>query len=161
MKKQSLLSPASALLGLAIFALLIGVQVLRPDGESKYVADPEDWICGLGDLRQLTNPAQVDYESLMEATPWMKELRREGIDPQSARGLILRAKAQAEVSRACDVVRREFEHCSVWRSIRRRDGGRIPLRTKEVLEEIVVKKEAPARAPAGAREEIPVAAGGH
>lgn len=160
MKNQRLLSPASALLGLTIFALMVGMQFLRSDAETKYIADPEDWICGLGDLRQLTNPARVDYESLMEATPWMKELRREGIDPQSARGLILRAKAQAEVSRACDVVRRELEHCSVWRSIRRRDGGRIPLRTKEVLEEIAVKKEAPARAPPALQEGVPVAAGG-
>lgn len=157
---RSLPRRGAVLLFVAFGILGTGLHFLRHEEDpGPYVVDPADWICGLGDPRQLTDPARVDYDDLMEATPQMRELHRDGVDPESARGLILRSKAQAEVKRACEVVRRRFEHCSVWREIRRRDGGAIPERTKECLAEI--DRPAPTPEPtARAAAEGSVARGG-
>ena len=129
----------SALLLLVLLAVLgLGIRLAADDEEDPgvYIVDVSDWICGLGDPRQLTHPARVEYDRLMDATPEMQELRREGIDPDSARGVILRTRAQAEVKRACTVVRQRLGHCSMWKEIRRRDGKPIPDRTLETLKEV-------------------------
>ncbi len=105
-----------------------------PAGE--WIASSSDNICGLRDLGQLSNPARVDHPRLLKATPELKRLRDEKIDPNSPEGIQLREKAVDRVRAACEQVRRREGNCSVWRAIRNRDGRQVPDLTGRVLGEI-------------------------
>jgi len=87
-----------------------------------YVVNKSDNICGLDQPRQLTNPAKVDYQALLDATPEAKKIKDDKIDPESSEGITLMTKARARVLKACESVRASQGHCSVWKVIRRRDG---------------------------------------
>lgn len=90
-----------------------------------YRVDKDDNICGLDEPRQLTNPAKVDYEDLLDATPQIKKMKKEQIDPESAEGIQLRNAAAALVRKKCERVRANQRHCSVWKEIERRDGKSV------------------------------------
>ena len=49
-----------------------------------YVVNKSDNICGLDQPRQLTNPAVVDYDTLLAATPEAKKIAKDKIDPKSS-----------------------------------------------------------------------------
>ena len=56
--------------------------------EQAAVAFGRDWllrtsdnVCGLRDANQLTNPAVIDFDSALAATPEMKKIESQGIDP--------------------------------------------------------------------------------
>ena len=98
-----------------------------------WIADRADCICGLDDPRLLSNPAVVDYGRCLYATTEMKRMREENIDPQSPRGIQLAAQAADRVRGAAESVRSQFGHCSVWKTIRHRDGRAVPDRTADVL----------------------------
>ncbi|MDG1986289.1 MAG: hypothetical protein P8M11_17180 [Planctomycetota bacterium] len=94
----------------------------RDDGRgTPYHVNKVDNICGLDEPRQLTNPAAVDYAALLGATPEMKKIAKEKIDPTSSEGITLTAQARSKVLSACESVRQSGGHCSVWKTIRRRD----------------------------------------
>jgi hypothetical protein len=108
------------------------VQFLQVAG-SGWICNRADNICGLDDARMLSNPAKVDYDRLMRATPEMKKVRAEGIDPDSVKGIQLRQAAVDRVRRACDAEQQARGHCSVWKAISHRDGRVIPDITDAVL----------------------------
>ena len=91
-----------------------------------WIAKQTDNICGLRETSQLSNPAKVDFEACVDATPEMRKVRDQGIDPSSPEGIQLRAAAVNRVTRACESVRSSNGHCSVWKEIRHRDGRSIP-----------------------------------
>ncbi|MEL6716517.1 MAG: hypothetical protein AAFP86_22240, partial [Planctomycetota bacterium] len=96
------------------------------DGKgTPYVVNKSDNICGLDQPRQLTNPAVVDYDALVAATPEAKKIKKDKIDPKSSEGITLMTKARARVLKACEAVRASGGHCSVWKSISRRDGKAV------------------------------------
>lgn len=96
------------------------------DGKgTPYVVNKSDNICGLDQPRQLTNPAVVDYDALLAATPEAKKIKKDKIDPKSSEGITLMTKARARVLKACEAVRASGGHCSVWKSISRRDGKAV------------------------------------
>lgn len=101
-----------------------------------YKVDKDDTICGLSEPRQLTNPAKVDYQALMDETGEIKELKRNKIDPSSAKGIELTTKARTKVRDACEVVRTNKSHCSIWKKISRRDRVAIADVTDAVKVEI-------------------------
>ncbi|MEM1447744.1 MAG: hypothetical protein AAF957_04305 [Planctomycetota bacterium] len=86
-----------------------------------YIVNKSDNICGLDQPRQLTNPAVVDYDALLAATPESKKIKKDKIDPKSSEGITLMTKARAKVLKACESVRQSGGHCSVWKAIKRRD----------------------------------------
>ena len=92
----------------------------------------ENSVCGVSTARQITNPAKVDYEKLMSATSEMKELEREGIKRDSARGQTLVIKARDKVRRASKAVMDEKGHCSVWKKIRHKKGRTVADITSSV-----------------------------
>ena len=100
----------------------------------EWIADEEDNICGISDLKKVTNPAKVSYDRLLDATPQMQELKRKGIDSDSAEGKALRKGAKTLITKTCELVRAARGHCSVWRSIGNKDGRSIPDITDEVIE---------------------------
>ena len=99
------------------------VLTLADDGRgTPYVVSKADNICGLDEPRQITSPAKVDYDALLEDTAEVRELRRNGIDPNSSKGITLMTKARSRVLKACETVRTESGYDSVWKAISRRDG---------------------------------------
>ena len=112
-------------------------SVAFDDGRgTDYVVVKTDNICGLEDPRQLTRPARVDHAKLIALTPQMQLMKREKINPNSARGIHLRTEAAKVVSRACEKVRGQKQFCSVWKKIRRRDGKKIADITALVKREL-------------------------
>lgn len=107
----------TTLLLLTGLALALPVQAL-----AGWVAKSQDNICGLSDARMISSPAKVQFDSLMKKTPEMKRLESQGIDPNSAEGIQLRQAARLKVTRACEQVRVQEGHCSVWRAIRHTGG---------------------------------------
>ncbi len=100
--------------------------------DSDWIVEEADNICGLSDPRALSEPAKVDYGQVWDATPEIKKLKRDGIDPQSPAGISLQQKATDRIREACDDVREAEGHCSVWKKIRHKDGRKIADITKEV-----------------------------
>ncbi len=86
-----------------------------------YIVNKSDNICGLDEPRQLTNPAVVDYGALLAATPEAKKIKKNKIDPASSEGITLMMKGRSRVLKACESVRQSGSHCSVWKSIKRRN----------------------------------------
>ena len=92
-----------------------------------------DNICGLSILRQVNDPARLDYKRVLEATPEMKDLVRRGIKPNSAEGQILHQRAVDRVRRASSLVMQRKDHCSIWKRISHRDARKVRDRTSEVI----------------------------
>lgn len=99
-----------------------------------WIAQESDNICGISDLKKVTNPAKVDYDHLLEETPQIKEMKRRDIDPESTEGKALRKGAQTLITKSSEVVRKEKGHCSVWKAIANKDHREIPDVTQDVLE---------------------------
>ena len=106
--------------------------LLAATHSSDWIADSDDHICGLSSLRALSYPAKVNYSKLWDATPEIKRMIREGIDPDSAEGIQLQQDATDRILKACKSVSDDQDHCSVWKAISHEDGRKIPDITKKV-----------------------------
>jgi len=87
-----------------------------------WIAKPADNICGLRDPNQLSSPALVDFRVCLDATPEVRRMREQNIDPASPKGIQLHSEAVNRVTAACEAVRMANGHCSVWKEIRHKDG---------------------------------------
>lgn len=132
-------------LGLSVFASVAGpaAALVQPascvaqatcECDGTWIADRTENICGLDDPKMLSNPAKVDYDTLLKATAEWKKMKDEKIDPNSAEGIQLRQKAAERVRDACEKSRSAKGYCSVWKSIRHADGRSIPDITDAVKE---------------------------
>jgi len=99
---------------------------------SDWVVKAADHICGVSAARQISNPAKVSYETLMDATPEMKEMKRRGIDKDSARGQTLVSAASDRIQTAANTVMGEKGHCSVWKTISHKKGQTVTDITEAV-----------------------------
>jgi hypothetical protein len=91
-----------------------------------WICDRSDNICGLDDPRMLSKPCKVDYDALLKATPEMKKIVNDKIDPNSSEGINLRQKAVDRIRDKAEAVRTANGYCSVWKAIRHQDGRNIP-----------------------------------
>jgi len=110
-----------------------------PDDDGRgtpYKVDRADNVCGLDEPRALTNPAKVDFQALIEATPEVAQIKKKKIDRDSAEGIRLLTEARTRVLRACETVRGTSGHCSVWKQITRRDGKAVDDITDQVRQEL-------------------------
>jgi len=103
---------------------------------SDWIARTTDNICGLSNLNQLSNPAEVDFAACLAVTPQMKKMRDEKIDPSSPDGIRLHTEAVNRVKDACEKVRVANGYCSVWKEIRHKDRRAIPSVTDKVKAEL-------------------------
>ena len=103
---------------------------------ARWVCKKADHVCGLDDARILSNPAKLDYQTALDATPSMKELKRKGIDPNSPEGIQLRTKGQDELKKAAKSVMESYGHCSVWKKIRNTDGRSVSSITQQVKDKL-------------------------
>jgi hypothetical protein len=91
-----------------------------------WICDRSDNICGLDDPRMLSKPCKVDYEALLKATPEMKKIVNDKIDPNSSEGINLRQKAVDRIRDKAEAIRSANGYCSVWKTIKHKDGRTIP-----------------------------------
>jgi len=91
-----------------------------------WIVDRADNVCGLDDAKMLSKPAKIDYDALLKATPEMKKIKDDKIDPNSPQGIQLRQAAATRVQTAADKVRSADGYCSVWKAIRHQDGRAVP-----------------------------------
>ncbi len=91
-----------------------------------WICDRTDNICGLDDPKMLSKPCKVDYDALLKATPEMKKIVNDKIDPNSSEGIQLRQKAVDRIRDKADAIRQAQGYCSCWKTIRHADGRTIP-----------------------------------
>ena len=103
-----------------------------PASGVRWIADEEDNICGIRDLRKVSNPAQVDYDDLWDATPQIQTMKQKRIDPESTEGKALRNQARTLITKTCELVRQARGHCGIWKVIRNEDGRIVPDVTDQV-----------------------------
>jgi len=97
----------------------------RSELQQTWICDRSDNICGLDDPRMLSKPAKVDYDALLKATPEMKKIHDDKIDPNSSEGIQLRQRAVDRIREKADAVRQAQGYCSVWKAIRHQDARTI------------------------------------
>ena len=90
-----------------------------------WIAKSTDSICGLKDVNQVSNPAVIDFQACLDATPQMKKLKDNKIDPNSPEGIKLTTEAANKVTAACETLRVANGYCSVWKTIRHKDGRTV------------------------------------
>ena len=105
-------------------------------GEAKWVADEDDNICGIKDLKKVSNPAKVDYDGLWDATPQIKQMKEKKIDPESTEGKALRSQAKTLITKTCELVRSAKGHCGIWKTIKNSDNRSIPDVTDDVKDKL-------------------------
>jgi len=104
--------------------------------EAKWIANEEDNICGIKDLKKVSNPAKVAYEELWDATPQIKKMKEKKIDPESTEGKALRSQAKTLITKKCEEVRSAKAHCGVWKAIKNEDKRTVPDVTKDVKDKL-------------------------
>lgn len=113
-----------------------GAAATLVPAEDKWVADEDDNICGIKDLKKISNPAKVDYDALWDATPQIKKMKEKKIDPESTEGKALRSEAKTLVTKSCELVRSAKGYCGVWKTIKNEDGRTVPDLTDDVKAKI-------------------------
>lgn len=98
-----------------------------------WIVRTPDNVCGLRDANQLTNPGVIDFEACLAATPEMKKIQSQGIDPKSAEGIQLRSAAITRLTNAAEAVRSANGYCSVWKEVRHKDGRAIDDLSSRVI----------------------------
>lgn len=99
---------------------------------SDWVVDQANHVSGVSSAHQITNPAKISYDSLMDDTSEMKELKKKGIKKDSARGQVLVSSAKDRVRRAAKAAMVAKGHCSVWKKIKSKRGVKVVDLTEEV-----------------------------
>ncbi|MCK6448944.1 MAG: hypothetical protein L6Q99_21320 [Planctomycetes bacterium] len=108
------------------------VEALPAAFAKDWILKSADNICGLKDANQLSNPAVIDYDAALAATPEMKKIKDQKIDPNSPEGIRLSNAALDRLTKACEEIRTQLGHCSVWKEIRHKDGRVITDITDKV-----------------------------
>jgi len=104
--------------------------------EAKWIASEDDNICGIKDLKKVSNPAKVAYDELWDATPQIKKMKEKKIDPESTEGKALRSQAKTLITKKCEEVRSAKAHCGVWKAIKNEDKRVVPDLTKDVKDKL-------------------------
>jgi hypothetical protein len=124
--------PASAFHSSRAGIASIAAGSTSSEASAGWIVDRTDNICGLDDAKMLSKPAKVDYDALLRATPEMKKIKDDKIDPNSPQGIQLRQSAVTRVQTAAEKVRVANGHCSVWKAIRHTDGRTVSDVTEAV-----------------------------
>ena len=120
--------PRVLLSGLALLATLVAVGWAIESGvfgevfSKDWIAKTTDNICGLRDVNQISNPALVDFKACLDATPEMKKAREDKVDLTTPEGIKLTNEAVNRVTSACETIRVANAYCSVWKTIKHKDG---------------------------------------
>ena len=109
------------------------------DSAIEWVADAEDNICGLSDLRMVRQPGVVDWTALMGATSEMKKIKKEGIKKDSPEGVLLITKAESKCRTACVKQMRKTKVDSMWKRITHKT--KLPWEQTEAVIDIIKNEQ--------------------
>ena len=109
------------------------------DSAIEWVADAEDNICGLSDLRMIRQPGVVDWLALMNATSEIKKINREGIKRDSPEGIILITKAEEKCRIACVKQMRKTKVDSMWKRITHQ--SKLPWEQTDAVIDIIKNEQ--------------------
>jgi len=98
-----------------------------------WVAEQADNLCGISNLKRVTNPALVNYDSLLDATPQMTEMREKRIKPDSIEGKTLREAARKLIVTKAQAVQKLGGYDGLWKAITNKDGRSIDDVTADVI----------------------------
>jgi hypothetical protein len=101
--------------------------------QADWIAKRTNNIVGLKDVNQLSKPAVINFKRCLAATPEMKKMKKDGIKADSPEGIRLKNAAVNRVTNAADTVRTAGGYCSVWKTIKHKDGRRIADLTTRVV----------------------------
>ncbi len=132
---------------LMFFLLGFGTACLPPvmehtfmvDSAIEWVADAEDNICGVKELRMVQQPGVVDWTALMNATSEIKKLKREGIKKDSPEGVILTTKAEDKCKKACVKQMRKTKVDSMWKKISH--NRKLPWDQTDPVIDIIINEQ--------------------
>jgi len=85
--------------------------------DSGWIATPADNICGVKEPRMVKQPGVVNWRQLMDSTPEMKKMKKEGIKKDSPKGAQLISEAESRCKRACVKQMRVAKVDSIWKNI--------------------------------------------
>jgi hypothetical protein len=91
-----------------------------------WIGKAADNICGLRDVAQVSNPATVDWQACLDATPEMKKVKDNKVGLDTPEGIKLSNAATNRVTDACEATRTANGYCSVWKTIKHKDGRTLP-----------------------------------
>ena len=104
-------------ISLGCFPPLLHNTFMVSDLDSGWIATPSDNICGVKEPRMVTQPGVVNWQQLMDSTPEMKQMKKEGIKRDSPKGAQLISEAQSRCKRACVKQMRVAKVDSMWKNI--------------------------------------------
>ena len=104
-------------LSLGCFPPLLHNTFMVSELDSGWIATPADNICGVKEPRMVTQPGVVNWQQLMDSTPEMKKMKKEGIKRDSPKGAQLISEAQSRCKRACVKQMRVAKVDSMWKNI--------------------------------------------
>jgi hypothetical protein len=114
--------PPSLLPAAAVAGTALAGSALAKD----WIAKSSDNVCGLRDVGQVSNPAVIDWQACLDATPEMKKVKQDKIDLNTPEGIRLLNAGTNRVTSACETVRSANGYCSVWKAIRHKDQRTVP-----------------------------------
>jgi hypothetical protein len=85
--------------------------------DSGWIATPADNICGVKEPRMVKQPGVVNWRQLMDSTPEMEKMKKEGIKRDSPKGAQLISEAESRCKRACVKQMRVASVDSMWKNI--------------------------------------------
>ena len=85
--------------------------------DSGWVATPADNICGVKEPRMVKQPGVVNWRQLMDSSPEMTKIKKEGIKRDSAKGIQLTAEAETRCKKACVKQMQVAKVDSMWKNI--------------------------------------------
>ena len=109
------------------------------DSAIEWVANEEDIICGLSDLRWIQNPGVVDWVALMDATSEMKKIKKEGIKKDSPEGISLITRAESKCRTACFKQMRKTKVDSMWKRITHK--SKLPWEQTDAVIDIIKNEQ--------------------
>ena len=108
-------------------------EASQAQGLHDWIAEHADNLCGISKLKRVSNPALVNYDSLLEATPQMTEMREKRIKPDSIEGKTLREAARKLIVTKAQAVQKLGGYDGLWKAIANKDGRRIDDVTADVI----------------------------
>lgn len=104
-------------LSLGCLPPLLHHTLMYSELDSGWIATPSDNICGVKEPRMVKQPGVVNWQQLMDSTPEMKKMKKEGIKRDSPKGAQLISEAESRCKRACVKQMRAARVDSMWKSI--------------------------------------------
>jgi len=104
-------------LSLGCFPPLLHHTFMYSEAESGWIATPADNVCGVKEPRMVKQPGVVNWKQLMDNTPEMKKMKKEGIKKDSPKGAQLISEAESRCKRACVKQMRVAKVDSMWKNI--------------------------------------------